>query len=54
MSGLLLAVAVEDAALDEIIGVKEAVVMALEHLGRDVRVLRVEVREEEQMRMKEE
>ena len=54
MSGLLLAIAVEDAALGEAIGVKEAVVMALEHLGRNVRVLRVEVREEEQMKMKEE
>ena len=54
MSGLLLSIAVEDAAPGEAIGVKEAVVMALEHLGRDVRVLWVEVQEEEQMRMTEE
>ena len=48
MSGLLLTVAVEGAAPGKAIGVKEAISMDLEKYG-DVRVLRVEILEEEQM-----
>ena len=51
MSRLLLTIAVEGAAVGKAIGVKEAIAMDLEKYG-DVRVLRVEVREAEQMRMK--
>lgn len=47
MSGALLTIAVDDLAV-ELLGVKEAAVMALEHLG-GVRVLAVEVREDEQL-----
>ncbi len=54
MSGLLLTVAVEGATAGKAIGVKEALAMDLEEKYRDVRVLRVEILEEEQMRMKEE
>ena len=53
MSGLLLTIAVKGAAPGKAIGVKEALAMDLEKYG-DVRVLRVEILEEEQMRMKEE
>lgn len=49
---LLLTIAVEGAAPGRAIGVKEAIAMDLEKYG-DVRVLRVEVREAEQMSMKE-
>ena len=48
MSGLLLTVAVEGATAGKAIGVKEAISMDLEKYG-DVRVLRVEILEEEQM-----
>ncbi len=51
MSRLLLTIAVEGAAAGKAIGVKEAIAMDLEKYG-DVKVLRVEVREPEQMRMK--
>lgn len=51
MSCVLATVAIDDLAVEPL-GVKEAVVMAVEYLGF-VRVLRVEVREDEQMRMKE-
>ena len=50
MSGLLLTIAVDNAATGKAIGVKEAIAMDLEKYG-DVRVLRVEVREAEQMQM---
>ena len=53
MSGLLLTIAVKGAAPGKAIGVKEALAMDLEKYG-DVRVLRVEILEEEQIRMKEE
>lgn len=52
MSGLVLTIAVEGAAAGKAIGVKEAIAMDLEKYG-DVRVLRVEVREPEQMSMEE-
>ena len=50
MSGLLLTIAVDNAAAGKAIGVKEAIAMDLEKYG-DVRVLRVEVREAEQIKM---
>ena len=49
MSGLLLTVAVEGAAPGKAIGVKEAISMDLVEKYGDVRVLRVEILEEEQM-----
>lgn len=52
MSDLLLTIAVEGAAPGKAIGIKEAIAMDLEKYG-DVRVLRVEVREPEQLNMKE-
>ena len=51
MSGLLLTVAVEGATAGKAIGVKEAISMDLEKYG-DVRVLRVEILEEEQMEIR--
>lgn len=48
---LLLTIAVEGAAPGKAIGVKEAIAMDLEKYG-DVRVLRVEVREAEQLGIK--
>lgn len=51
MSDLLLTIAVEGAAPGKAIGIKEAIAMDPEKYG-DVRVLRVDVREPEQMRMK--
>ena len=51
MSDLLLTIAVEGAAPGKAIGIKEAIAMDLEKY-RDVRVLRVDVREPEQIRMK--
>lgn len=51
MSDLLLTISVEGAAPGKAIGIKEAIAMDLEKYG-DVRVLRVDVREPEQMRMK--
>ncbi len=51
MSRLVLAIAVDNASPGKAIGIKEAVAMDLEKYG-DVRVLRVEVREEKQMKMK--
>ena len=50
MSALLLTIAVEGANPGKAIGVKEAIAMDLEKYG-DVRVLRVEVQEEEQIQM---
>lgn len=50
MSHLLLTIAVEGATAGKAIGVKEAIAMDLEKYG-DVRVLRVEVREEEQIQI---
>ena len=47
MSCVLATIAIEDAVVDPL-GAKEALVMAVEHLG-NVRVLRVDVREPEQM-----
>lgn len=52
MSDLLLTIAVRGAAPGKAIGIKEAIAMDLEKYG-DVRVLRVEVREWEQLNMKE-
>lgn len=52
MSRLLLTIAVEGATAGKAIGIKEALAMDLEKYG-DVRVLRVEVREPEQLVMKE-
>lgn len=52
MSRLILTIAVDNAAVGNIIGIKEAIAMDLEKYG-DVRVLRVEVQEPEQMIMKE-
>lgn len=49
MSDLLLTIAVKDAAPGKAIGIKEAITMDLEEKYRDVRVLRVEVLESEQM-----
>lgn len=49
MSGALIHIAVDDLAVEPL-GVKEAVVMALEHLG-GVRVLEVQIQEPEQTRM---
>ncbi len=49
MSGALLHIAVDDLAVEPL-GVKEAVVMALEHLG-GVRVLEIQLQEPEQTRM---
>ena len=51
MSCVLATIAIEDAVVDPL-GAKEALVMAVEHLG-NVQVLRVDVREPEQMSMKE-
>ena len=48
MSRLVLTIAVDNAAAGKAIGIKEAIAMDLEKYG-DVRVLRVEVREDEQM-----
>lgn len=53
MSDLLLTIAVRGVAPGKAIGIKEALAMDLEEKYGDVRVLRVEVREPEQMRMKE-
>ena len=50
MSRLLLTIAVEGTTTGKAIGVKEAIAMDLEKYG-DVRVLRVEVREPEQMKL---
>lgn len=50
MSGLLVTLAIDGAAPGRAIGIKEAIAMDLEKYG-DVRVLRVEVREPEQMGM---
>lgn len=52
MSRLVLTLAVDNAAPGKAIGIKEAIAMDLEKYG-DVRVLRVDVREAEQMSMKE-
>lgn len=52
MSRLLLTIAVDNAAPGKAIGIKEAIAMDLESKYGDVRVLRVEVREPEQMRIK--
>ena len=52
MSGLLLTVAVEGAAPGKAIGIKEALVMDLEEKYGDVRVLRVEILEEEQVEIR--
>ena len=51
MGGLLLTVAVEGATVGKAIGVKEAISMDPEKYG-DVRVLRVEILEEEQMEIR--
>ena len=51
MSRLLLTIAVEGATVGKAIGIKEAIAMDLEKYG-DVKVLRVEVREPEQIRMR--
>ncbi len=48
MSCLMVTLAVDNAATGKAIGVKEAIAMDLEKYG-DVRVLRVEAREDEQM-----
>lgn len=48
MSCVLATIAIEDAVVDPL-GAKEAVVMAVEHLGSNVRVLWVNVQEPEQM-----
>lgn len=53
MSALLLTIAVENASPGKAIGVKEAVAMDLEKYG-DVKVLRVEVLADEQIRMEKE
>ena len=50
MSRLVLTIAVANAATGKAVGVKEAIAMDLEKYG-DVRVLRVEVREDEQVKM---
>lgn len=50
MSRLVLTLAVEYAAPGKAIGIKEAIAMDLEKYG-DVKVLQVDVREPEQMRM---
>lgn len=50
MSRLLLTIAVEGATAGKAIGIKEAIAMDLEKYG-DVRVLQVEVREPEQLRL---
>lgn len=50
MSCLIVTLAVDNAAAGKAIGVKESIAMDLEKYG-DVRVLRVEVRESEQMQM---
>ena len=52
MSDLLFHILVKNAVPGKAIGIKEALAMDLEKYG-DVRVLRVEVREPEQMSMKE-
>ena len=49
MSGALIHIAVDDLAVEPL-GVKEAVVMALEHLG-GVRVLEIQLQEPKQTRM---
>lgn len=48
VSRLVVTLAVDNAAADKAIGIKEAIAMDLEKYG-DVKVLRVEVREDEQM-----
>jgi hypothetical protein len=50
MSRLVLTLAVENAAPGKAIGIKEAIAMDLEKYG-DVKVLQVDVREPEQIRM---
>ena len=50
MSRLVLSIAVDNAPTGKALGIKEAIAMDLEKYG-DVRVLRVEVREAEQMQM---
>ena len=52
MSRVLLAFAVDNVPVGHIIGIKEALAMDVEKYG-DVKVLRVEVQEPEQMIMKE-
>lgn len=53
MGDLLLTIAVRGAAPGKAIGIKEALAMDLEEKYRDVRVLRVEVLEPEQLNIKE-
>lgn len=53
MSDLLLTIAVRGAAPGKAIGIKEALAMDLEGKYGDVRVLRVEVLEPEQLNIKE-
>lgn len=48
VSRLVVTLAVDNAAAGKAIGIKEAIAMDLEKYG-DVKVLRVEVREDEQM-----
>ena len=48
MSGLLVTLAIDHAAPGKAIGIKEAIAMDMEKYG-DVRVLRVEVQEPEQL-----
>lgn len=50
MSDLLVTLVIDGATLGRAIGIKEAIAMDLEKYG-DVRVLRVEVREPEQLGM---
>ncbi len=52
MSQVLLNLAVDNATIGNIIGIKEAIAMDLEKYG-DVKVLRVETQEPEQIIMKE-
>ena len=52
MSRLVLTIAVDNATPGKAIGIKEAIAMDLEKYG-DVKVLRVEVREAEQIRLEE-
>lgn len=52
MSRLMVTLAVDNASPGKAIGIKEAIAMDLEKYG-DVRVLRVEVRETEQIRLEE-
>ncbi len=53
MSRLMVTLAVDNAVPGKAIGIKEAIAMDLEKYG-DVKVLRVEVREAEQIRLEEE